>query len=784
MIRGRSVMVLMSMLLLGSMKAKAISAEDLALHADGERRYGTVSAKVVTFGGYSTPECRLAISMDGQYFFFKKMHSTCWKGTNTRGVKIVCNSDRSVCKTREELKQFVSHASQKNQNAVVQGLESTGDDFLAVRDRPEGKLLGKLYDGDRVVLLERSGKWYHIKRVSDGLRGWSYYKWLKPLREGEGETASQPRDSETVVLTPKRNIQYAYTDYLAHHILLPTEEKAWRVLKKLQEAPDKKAAFARLARNHSTSPTASKGGALGWASKGQYIKPFEEALRSLQSGEILNEPVKTQFGWHIIYLERGALDDAPDWCDSRGLTPTEQTLCTKASLVALEKRLNTLYQQQRISSDKRWMFRRQLERCGRSESCIREAYKEKLAAIDPHKENDQKRSADTPDDPLPKKWTAEEKQNKKICLDEIANDEPNRARADEACLATAEAYTQRRMYNHATWFYLLAGAWERLFALEEKTSSASASMNIAHARVLNGDLEKVDYRKFLKGIAAQTANSTMAQDYAVLKKFFPNKTAELQRGWKIWREQFAPLQEVETLYKKYKKARKEKDHVKAFTYSNQIFKIEQNSGLQDEAALAPTRFLIAREESLLGRYHESIRNFQILEAYHRKINALEELVSDYSWIAYGYKELERYHDAIAYYKRYLRIKEKIAPQERAIIQERYETLTDLLDRVEQYSEAKTYCKKNLQLSEALKGEYHTDTIKIYTRCLDLEIMHARHLLPEKYYQENLKKVIEDPNNLHTLPTAYRTNPALILDAYAILDRQSSKLGMEIAFPSL
>ncbi|HSN71618.1 MAG TPA: peptidylprolyl isomerase, partial [Steroidobacteraceae bacterium] len=61
--------------------------------------------------------------------------------------------------------------------------------------------------------------------------------------------------------------------------------------------------FAELAREHSQDPgSAEQGGDLGWATRGMFVGPFEEALFSMSPGEIAG-PVKTQFGYHVIRLE-------------------------------------------------------------------------------------------------------------------------------------------------------------------------------------------------------------------------------------------------------------------------------------------------------------------------------------------------------------------------------------------------------------------------------------------------------------------------------------------------
>ncbi|MGB9642008.1 MAG: peptidyl-prolyl cis-trans isomerase [Candidatus Ratteibacteria bacterium] len=82
------------------------------------------------------------------------------------------------------------------------------------------------------------------------------------------------------------------------HIIVQNEEKAKEILNKLKEGAD----FAELAKDHNTDATKQRGGDLGWAQKGIFVKEFEDVAFSLKKGEISNI-VKTQFGYHIIRVD-------------------------------------------------------------------------------------------------------------------------------------------------------------------------------------------------------------------------------------------------------------------------------------------------------------------------------------------------------------------------------------------------------------------------------------------------------------------------------------------------
>src|ERR1043166_4694050 len=85
----------------------------------------------------------------------------------------------------------------------------------------------------------------------------------------------------------------------ARHILVPTEDEAKAVLAEIKKGTD----FAELAKQKSKDPgAAAEGGDLGYFGKEQMVPEFAEAAFKLNKGEV-SDPVKTQFGWHVIKVE-------------------------------------------------------------------------------------------------------------------------------------------------------------------------------------------------------------------------------------------------------------------------------------------------------------------------------------------------------------------------------------------------------------------------------------------------------------------------------------------------
>ncbi len=91
----------------------------------------------------------------------------------------------------------------------------------------------------------------------------------------------------------------------ARHILVKTEAEANKIIEGLKgkQGEALKTAFIEDAKKFSTGPSGPKGGDLGSFPRGQMVPEFNDKVFSMEVGTITTTPVKTQFGYHIIYLE-------------------------------------------------------------------------------------------------------------------------------------------------------------------------------------------------------------------------------------------------------------------------------------------------------------------------------------------------------------------------------------------------------------------------------------------------------------------------------------------------
>jgi peptidyl-prolyl cis-trans isomerase C len=133
--------------------------------------------------------------------------------------------------------------------------------------------------------FESRMKYYRMRALRDAF-------FENKVRDSVGEAAAKQLYEDRVKSIPSQ------PEVRARHILVKSEDEAKKISKEISGGAD----FAESAKKYSQDSGGEGGGDLGYFTKGQMVKPFEDAAFGLEKGKI-SAPVQSEFGWHLIKVE-------------------------------------------------------------------------------------------------------------------------------------------------------------------------------------------------------------------------------------------------------------------------------------------------------------------------------------------------------------------------------------------------------------------------------------------------------------------------------------------------
>jgi peptidyl-prolyl cis-trans isomerase C len=148
------------------------------------------------------------------------------------------------------------------------------------------------------------------------------------LLAAEGKAATTDEAMKKVYDEAAKQIE-GEQEVHARHILVETEDEAKAIEAELKKGAD----FAELAKKKSKDPGAADGGDLGFFTKDQMVPEFSAVAFALEPGKI-SDPVKSQFGWHVIKVEEKRNRKAPDFEQVKAQIETYVTRKAQAEYVA------------------------------------------------------------------------------------------------------------------------------------------------------------------------------------------------------------------------------------------------------------------------------------------------------------------------------------------------------------------------------------------------------------------------------------------------------------------
>jgi peptidyl-prolyl cis-trans isomerase C len=193
--------------------------------------------------------------------------------------------------------------------AKVDGVEITDDDVKLALDDIGATLPAQLqgaekeaYVVDYLIDMKLVAKKAAADKLADDpefTRRVTYMRDRALMETLFGKLAKQSTTDAALkeVYDQAAKTQKSEPEVKARHILVPTEDEAKMALKRVRDGED----FAKVATEVSKDP-GSQGGDLGWFTKDQMVPEFAVAAFKMAPNQI-SEPVKSQFGWHVIKVE-------------------------------------------------------------------------------------------------------------------------------------------------------------------------------------------------------------------------------------------------------------------------------------------------------------------------------------------------------------------------------------------------------------------------------------------------------------------------------------------------
>lgn len=206
--------------------------------------------------------------------------------------------------------------------AKVNGTEITEQDMTYAETEMFNQLVNVPKDARRKVLVEylietqllaAAGKEAKVADTESFKKRQPYYD-----RRSTRDTFFDQKVFESV---KQEDVKKTYDDAAKEqeanvaHILVKEESKAKEVYDKLKKGED----FTKLAKENSIDPgSKDKGGQLGYILKSQVVPSFAKAAFDLEKKGDVSEPVKSQFGWHVIRLEDKRNRSLPPFDEVKG----------------------------------------------------------------------------------------------------------------------------------------------------------------------------------------------------------------------------------------------------------------------------------------------------------------------------------------------------------------------------------------------------------------------------------------------------------------------------------
>jgi tetratricopeptide (TPR) repeat protein len=331
------------------------------------------------------------------------------------------------------------------------------------------------------------------------------------------------------------------------------------------------------------------------------------------------------------------------------------------------------------------------------------------------------------------------------CTSEINKDKPNLEVVKERCSQTAEHYMENENYGSASWFYLLAGEYEKNVDEVEAKITDDFYMNIGHSYILKGDYEKAKeiYAKYPweKDEDFHYSDETIQPDFVILPKLYKDKKENIEKGLAIWNEIYEPIGKLVKAINAYTIAKEEEnnaiqiEHLKEYIEYAIPFKDKKSiEFIAKKKELAELYSYEGMEQESIDIYKELVSTYETNRS--KKFDHIDTIIT----IAGKYSFISDYNLSLDYYKEALSLSldsnnTDDLPLNVDVI---YRNIADTYRKMNKNKEALEYHSKSLKYIEEHDAKNYESLSFVYSNMAEIYYAQKDYNLSIENYTKSIE----------------------------------------------
>ncbi len=339
------------------------------------------------------------------------------------------------------------------------------------------------------------------------------------------------------------------------------------------------------------------------------------------------------------------------------------------------------------------------------------------------------------------------------CTSEVNKDEPNLAVVEKRCHQTAEHYMKSEEYGSASWFYLLAGEYEKNINEVESNITDDFYMNIGHSYLLKGDYEKAReiYEKYPWSMSADFhyADENIQPDFVILPKLYKDKKEHIAKGLAMWNEIYEPIGKIVEADNAYTLASDTENSKEQISALKKYLEYAQPYREKLSVEYIKKQKKLAHLYAYVSLEKESIAIYQkLLDVYDKNETTKYQEIDTVLIIARIYNSISDSNSSLEYYDKAIKLSLDVNDSDMLpySIDSLYTNVADIYREMLQYQKAIDYHNKALKYIEKNDSKNYDELASVYTNIAEINYVEKKYKLSIENYEKAIALKKEALNN--------------------------------------